>query len=217
MKIPKTISYFLIAFSTLINPLTKVYAGGSFCDPARTRKIPAVIETECNAILYSMFPKITEYKGQLWEAGPSCSYNGAASQSDLRVQYCKSGNAQSMDATGKVIGENLDFRMTILDIEGPQYQSKVNQAVLKAALFIFDERMLSPLVHNYQSSINLFDKDIARVTMPSGKSTTYAFTALHKKRYLITITINGAGRFQEPKDVDAFVLEYTQTMVAGFK
>jgi hypothetical protein len=102
MKIPKTVSYFLIAFSTLTNPLTNVYAGGSFCDPTHTRKIPPLSETECNAILYSMFPKITEYKGQLWEAGPSCLYNGA-------------------------------------------------------------------------------------------------------------------GRFQEPKDVDAFVLEYTQAMVAGFK
>ena len=163
-----------------------------------------------------MFPKITEYKGQLWEAGPSCSYSGAPSQSDLRVQYCKSGHIQGKDSTGKTSGENLDFKTTILDMEGPQYASKTSQSLLKAALFVFDERMLSPSMNNYQSSNKMFDKDMTRITMPSGKGTTYVFTALHQKRYLITIAIEGKGRFQEPKDVDAFVLEYTQAMVAGF-
>jgi hypothetical protein len=218
MKITKTILYSLVACTTLTSgPFTKVYAGGNFCDPAHTRKIRPLAETDCNAALYAMFPKITEYKGHLWEAGPSCLYNGRPSQSDLRVQYCKSGNAQSMDATGKVIGENLDFKMTILDMEGPQYQSKQNQSLLKAVLFVFDPRMLSPLVHNYQSSNSLFDKDMTRITTPSGKSTTYVFNALYEKRYLITIAIDGKGRFQEPKDVDAFVLEYTKAMVAGLK
>jgi hypothetical protein len=218
MKTTKTVLYFLAALTTFTaGPFTQVYAGGNFCDPAHTRKIRPLAETGCNAALYAMFPKITEYKGQLWEPGPSCLYSGAASQSDLRVQYCKSGNAQSMDATGKVIGENLDFKMTVLDMEGPQYQSKISQSLLKAALFVFDARMLSPLVHNYQSSNSLFDKDMARVTMPSGASTTYAFNALYQKRFLITVTINGKDRFREPKDVDAFVLEYTQAMVAGLK
>lgn len=213
MKIAKTVSYFLIASSVF----STVYAGGSFCDPARIRKIPPLAETECNAALYSMFPKAIEYKGQLWEAGPSCSYNGGPSQSDLRVQYCKSGNAQSMDSTGKVIGENLDFKMTVLDMEGPQYQSKQNQSLLKVALFVFDVKLLSPAMHNFQSSNNLFDKDMTRITMPSGKGTTYLFNALYQKRYLITIAIEGKGRFQEPKDVDAFVLEYTKALVAGFR
>ena len=200
----------------LDSSLTHVYAGGSFCDPAHNRKIPPLGETECNAVLYSMFPKITEYKGQLWEAGPSCSYNGAPSQSDLRVQYCKSGHTQGKDSTGKTSGENLDFKTTILDMEGPQYTSKTSQSLLKAVLFIFDEKMLSPAMNNYQSSNNLFDKNMTHITMPSGNSTTYVFTALHQKRYLITIAIEGKGRFQEPRDVDAFVLEYTKAMVAGF-
>jgi hypothetical protein len=217
MKITKNFAYLLIVLILFNSSLSNVYAGASFCDPAHTRKIPPLAETQCNAALYSMFPKITEYKGQLWEPGPSCLFNGAASQSDLRVQYCQSGNAQSMDSTGKVIGENLDFKMTILDMEGPQYQSKLNQTLLKGVLFIFDPQMLSPLAHNYQSTNDLFDKDMTRITMPSSNSATYVFTALYKKRYLITIAINGKGRFKEPKDVDAFVLEYTKSIVAGFK
>lgn len=200
----------------LDSSLTHVYAGGSFCDPAHNRKIPPLGETECNAVLYSMFPKITEYKGQLWEAGPSCSNNGAPSQSDLGVQYCKSGHYRGKDSTGNASGENLDFKTTILDMEGPQYTSKTNQSLLKVVLFGFDEKMLSPAMHNYQSSNNLFDKNMTRIHMPSGKSTTYVFSALYQKRYLITIAIEGKGRFQEPKDVDAFVLEYTKAMVAGF-
>ena len=134
MKIIKTISYLLIVFCMLDSSLTHVYAGGSFCDPAHNRKIPPLGETECNAVLYSMFPKITEYKGQLWEAGPSCSYNGAPSQSDLRVQYCKSGHTQGKDSTGKTSGENLDFKTTILDMEGPQYTSKTSQSLLKGSM-----------------------------------------------------------------------------------
>lgn len=216
MKKAITATSFLIALSIFDGVINNAYAS-SFCDPAHTRIIPPLAETQCNPTLYAMFPKITQYKGQLWESGPSCLYNGTASQSDLSVQYCKSGNVQSMDSTGKVIGESLDFKMKILDTEGPQYQSKQNQAVLKAALFVFDPSMLSPLVHNYQSSNNLFDKDMARIRMPSGRGTTYGFTAMFQKRYLITISIDGKGRFQEPKDVDAFVLEYTQAMIAGMK
>lgn len=216
MKIIKAGLYLSIAFLVLESSLTRVYAAGKFCDPAHTRRIPALSETECNAVLYSMFPKITEYKGQLWEAGPSCSNNGAPSQSDLGVQYCKSGHTQGKDSTGNASGENLDFKTTILDMEGPQYASKTNQSLLKVVLFGFDEKMLSPAMHNYQSSNSLFDKNMTRIHMPSGKSTTYVFSALYQKRYLITIAIEGKGRFKEPKDVDAFVLEYTAAMVAGF-
>jgi hypothetical protein len=53
--------------------------------------------------------------------------------------------------------------------------------------------------------------------MPSGRSTTHIFNALHQKRYLITIAIEGKDRFKEPKDINAFVLDYTKAMVAGFK
>ncbi len=191
---------------------TATYARAGFCDPAHTRQIPDVNKTQCSVHLYAIFPKITEYKGQLWEAGPSCLYNGGTSKSDLSVQYCKSGHTRSMDSSGKVLGENLNFTMAILDLEGPEYQSKINQSLLKGVLSIFDERMLSPMMRLHQSNNKNFDKDMARISMPSDNNDAYVFTALHSKRYLIKIIINGKGRFKEPKDVDGFILEYTEKM-----
>jgi hypothetical protein len=69
----------------------------------------------------------------------------------------------------------------------------------------------------YPSSNKLIDKDMARVSMPSGASTTYGFTALWNKRYFIQMRINGKDRFKMPEDVDAFVLEYTQAMMFDAK
>jgi len=192
-----------------------VQAGGLgyFCDPAHHRQIPPLSETECSAHLYDIFPKILEYKGQIWgPSGPFCSYNSRASQSDLGVTYCKSGHLREMSDTGLLLGQNLNFKMDILDLEGPEYQSDINKKILKVVLMVFDINMLSPAMHLYKSNNQDFDRDMARISMPSGKSDAYVFTALKNKRYLVKIVIHGAGRLKEPKDVDAFVAEYTKQM-----
>jgi hypothetical protein len=207
----KLLAAYLIALTVGMN----AHAGGLgyFCDPAHHREIPPLTETECSAHLYDIFPKILEYKGQIWgPSGPFCSYNGRASQSDLGVTYCKSGHLREMSDTGLLLGQNLNFKMDILDLEGPEYQSVINKKLLKITLMVFDVNMLSPMMHLYKSNNQDFDKDMARISMPSGRGDAYVFSALKNKRYLVKIVIYGIGRFKEPKDVDAFVAEYTKQM-----
>jgi hypothetical protein len=195
---------------TLVLLAPQVVLAASVCDPSFTRKIPALADTQCSAHLYALFPKLREYKGQLWEAGPSCVLNGAASPSNLSLQYCRPGSGNSP-------GANQDFSVDIWDLHGPQYQTKINQSLLKITLMIFDSAIMGPSMQVYPSSNKLIDKDMARVSMPSGASTTYGFTALWNKRYFIQMRINGKDRFKMPEDVDAFVLEYTQAMMFDAK
>ncbi len=117
-----------------------------------------------------------------------------------------------MSDTGLLLGQNLNFRMTILDMEGSEYQSDINKKILKVVLMGFDVNMISPMMHIYKSNNQDFDRDMARIAMPSGKSDVYVFSAIKNKRYLVKISIYGIGRFKEPKDVDAFVAEYTKQM-----
>lgn len=186
---------------------TNAYAGGGFCSPQLRPKIPPLAETGCNASMYAIFPKITEYKGQLLEAA-NCLYNGGNSQSDLSVTYCKAGATAPAGAKSA----SQDFRLKVLDLDGPEYQSKINKSLLKIQLMVFDPSMTSPAMHIYQSSNQDIDENMARIAMPSGNGDAYAFTALHNKRYLVTLTIYGKDRFKEPKDVDAFVAEYTKAL-----
>ncbi len=74
---------------------------------------------------------------------------------------------------------------------GAQFQSKLNQSLVRVALMMFDSAFLGPGTHVYQSNNKVIDKDLAR--------------------------INGKNRFKMPEDVDAFVLEYTQAISFGGK
>ena len=186
-------------------------AAPGFCDPTFTRKIPPLAETRCNATLYGIFPKIIDYKGQLLESVPLCVFHSTLSQSRLRVEYCKAGNTRGMGPTGLLTGENLDMTMEIIDMDGPEYQTRLAKAALKLELTGFGPA-LAYMTNVSQSSNKVIDRDMARVAMPGRNSDAYEFVAVRDNKYLVKIVIHGKGRFKGPDEVDAFVLEYTKAM-----
>lgn len=116
-----------------------------------------------------------------------------------------------MDATGKIMGQNLDMTIEIRDVEGPEYQTKLAKTALYLELSIFDQATALAMNFN-QSSNKIFDKNMAFIAMAKPNRETYEFVALYAKRYFVKIRIHGAGRFKSPEEVDAFVLDYTKAM-----
>jgi hypothetical protein len=185
---------------TLIFLLTLIVNISAFAQyPCEMGEIPPVNKIKCvaeKAYLYDIFPKLTSYKGFLFEAISYCNYAHLdANKTQLRFDYC--------------ISENQKMTVTITDLEHSFYKTDVGKPQKEAILMIFKPEMINPYLQNYQSTNKSFDTCVVHMPKVTNGKPYVTFEAYQNKRFWVHIVIDG-GQFKTSKEVDAFINEYTK-------
>jgi hypothetical protein len=163
------------------------------------RKIPPVGEIKCvgeKAYLYDIFPKISSYKGFLFQEVAYCNYAHLdVNKPQLRFDYC--------------ISEIQKMTVTITDLEHPFYKTNIGKPQKDAIVMMFQPEMINPYLQNYQSNNKNFDLSYIHIPNVTNGQPYVTFEALQSKRFWVHIVIE-AQKLNTPILVDDFITDYTK-------
>lgn len=161
-------------------------------------EMPTLEDLKCvgeKGHLYSILPKLTEYKGYLFAGYTKCNKQHLDFAQSFEFYYC--------------IGNyNQQMRVEITDLENSFYNSSKGKAQKEAILMLFRPEMINPYLQNYKSDNKNFDISIVQLPKVTNGRPYVAFEVLQNKRFWVHIVIDG-DKFKTAKEVDAFINEYT--------
>ena len=161
-------------------------------------EMPTLEDLKCaseKGHLYSILPKLTEYKGYLFAGYTNCNEPKLDFAQSFQFYYCIGKYDQQM-------------RVEITDLENSFYNSSIGKAQKEAILMVFKPEMINSYLQNYKSENKNFDICTVRLPKVTNGKPYVAFEALQNKRFWIHITIDG-DKLKTVKEVDAFINEYT--------
>ncbi len=162
-------------------------------------EMPTLEDLKCiseKGHLYSILPKLTEYKGYLFAGYTNCNEPQLDFAQSFQFYYCIGNYDQQM-------------RVEITDLENSFYNSSKGKAQKEAILMGFKPEMINPYLQNYKSENKNFDICTIRLPKVTNGKPYIAFEALQNKRFWIHIIIDG-DKFKSAKEVDTFINEYTK-------
>lgn len=161
-------------------------------------EMPTMEDLKCIAEkghLYSILPKLTEYKGYLFAGYTKCN--------ELQLDF-----AQSFEFYYCIGNYNQQMRVEITDLENSFYNSSKGKAQKEVILMLFKPEMINPYLQNYKSENKNFDISIVHLPKVTNGKSYVTFEALENKRFWVHIVIDGE-KFKTAKEVDEFINEYT--------
>lgn len=167
-------------------------------DECLLAEIPTLEDLKCVAEkghLYSILPKLTEYKGYSFAGYTNCNEPQLDFAQSFQFYYCIGNYEQQM-------------RVEITDLESSFYKSEIGKVQKDAILMVFKPEMINPYLQNYKSENKNFDICTVRLPKVTNGKPYVAFEALQNKRFWVHIVIDG-DKFKTAKEVDAFINEYT--------
>lgn len=162
-------------------------------------EMPTLDDLKCVAEkghLYSILPKLTEYKGYLFTGYTKCNEPQLDFAQSFEFYYCIGNYDQQM-------------QVEITDLESSFYKSEIGKAQKEVILMVFKPEMINPYLQNYKSENKKFDICTVRLPKVTNGKPYVAFEALQNKRFWIHIVIDGE-KFKTAKEVDEFINEYTK-------
>lgn len=168
-------------------------------DECQLAEMPKLEDLKCiseKGYLYSILPKLVEYKGYLFTGYSKCNYVAIDFAQSFQFDYCIGSKEQKMT-------------VEITDLESSFYKSENGKAQKEGILMVFKPEMINPYLHNYKSENKNFDICTVRLPKVTNGKPYVAFEALQNKRFWIHIIIEG-DKFKTTKEVDTFINEYTR-------
>jgi hypothetical protein len=167
-------------------------------DECHLADMPKLEDLKCvteKGHLYSILPKITEYKGYLFSGYSKCNKPNLDFAQSFQFDYCIGNNEQQMS-------------VEITDLESLFYKSENGKAQKEVILMVFKPEMINPYLQNYKSENKNFDICTVHLPKVTNGKPYVTFEALQNKRFWVHIVIDG-DKFKTAKEVDAFINEYT--------
>lgn len=167
-------------------------------DECQLAEMPTLEDLKCiseKGHLYSILPKLTEYKGYLFAGYTNCNKPQLDFAQSFQFYYCIGNYDQQM-------------QVEITDLESSFYKSEIGKVQKEGILMVFKPEMINPYLQNYKSENKNFDICTVRLPKVTNGKPYVAFEALHKNRFWIHIIIDG-DKFKTAKEVDNFINEYT--------
>ena len=161
-------------------------------------EMPTLEDLKCVAEkghLYSILPKLTEYKGYIFAGYTNCNVPQLDFAQSFQFYYCIGNYDQQM-------------RVEITDLESSFYKSEIGKAQKEVILMVFKPEMINPYLQNFKSENKIFDISTVRLPKVTNGKPYVAFEALQNKRFWVHIVIDG-DKFKTAKEVDEFINEYT--------
>lgn len=160
-------------------------------------EMPKLEDLKCiseKGYLYSILPKLTEYKGYLFSGFTKCNKPQLDFAQSFQFNYCIGNNEQQMS-------------VEITDLESSFYKSENGKAQKEVILMVFKPEMINPYLQNYKSENKNFDNCTIRLPKVTNGKPYVAFEVLQNKRFWVHIVIDG-DKFKTAKEVDTFINEY---------
>ena len=161
-------------------------------------EMPTLEDLKCvseKGHLYSILPKLTEYKGYLFAGYTKCNEPQIDFAQSFEFYYCIGKYEQQM-------------RVEITDLENSFYKSSKGEAQKEAILMAFKPEMINPIFQSYKSNNKNFDISVIHLPEVTNGKPYVTFEVLQNKRFWVHIVIDG-DNFKTAKEVDAFINEYT--------
>ena len=161
-------------------------------------EMPKLEDLKCIATkshLYSILPKITEYKGYVFEGYTNCNKPNLDFAQSFQFYFCNGTHSQQM-------------RVEITDLENYFYKTELGKAQKEVILMVFKSEMINQYTRNYKSDNKNFDIATSHLPQVTNGKPYVTFEGLQNKRFWIHIVIDG-DKLKTAKEVDNFINEYT--------
>ena len=167
-------------------------------DQCLLAEMPKLEDLKCIATkgyLYSILPKIIEYKGYVFEGYTNCNEPNLDFAQSFQFYYCNGTHSQQMS-------------VEITDLESSFYKTALGKAQKEAILMVFKPEMMNQYTRNYKSDNKIFDIATSHLPQVTNGKPYVTFEGLQNKRFWIHIVIDG-DKLKTAKEVDSFINEYT--------
>ena len=144
-------------------------------------EMPTLEDLKCSAEkghLYSILPKLMEYKGYLFAGYTNCNEPQLDFAQSFQFYYCIGKYDQQM-------------QVEITDLENSFYNSSKGKAQKEAILMLFKPELINPLLQSYKSDNKNFDISIIHLPKLTIGKPYVTFEVLQNKRFWVHIVIDG--------------------------